>query len=139
MLSMLQTYCRKKDSCASNRSGFTLLEILVAMSILTIALIAVYQLHTQTISMNHMLAFNSRAPFLAQQKMSQWMSMPVEEMGDDSGGFGDDFPGYTWWVSVEEMSLESLESGDLKSINVRVSLNDNEQNFYLVQYRFLRD
>ena len=73
------------------RSGFTLLEVMVALSIISVVLIAVFRLYAQTISMNHLLAFNTRAPFLAQQKMAQWTAMPADEMGDDSGGFGDDF------------------------------------------------
>ena len=119
--------------------GFTLLEILVAMSIISIALIAVFRLYAQTISMNHQLAFNTQAPFLAQQKINQLMTMPAEEMGDETGDFGDDFPGYSWVVTIEDMALDSLESQILKQINIQVSMPDSGQTYNLRSYRFPRD
>ncbi len=109
------------------------------MSIISIAMIAVFRLYAQTISMNHQLAFHTRAPFLAQQKISQYMIMPAAEMGDDSGDFGDDFPGYSWVVTVEDMALESLESQILKQINIQVSMSESGQTYNLRSYRFPRD
>ena len=120
-------------------AGFTLLEILVAMSVITIALIAVFRLYTQTISMNHLLSFNTKAPFLAQKKMAEQTSMPGQELSDNTGDFGEDFPGYTWEVFVEEVVSEVLETEDLKKIDIRVSRNGDEQAYYLRRYRFLRD
>ncbi|MFC1876919.1 prepilin-type N-terminal cleavage/methylation domain-containing protein [Thermodesulfobacteriota bacterium] len=121
------------------RAGFTLLEILVAMSIITFALIAIFRLYTQTISMNHLLSFNITAPFLAQKKMAEQTSMPGKELGDDAGNFGEEFPGYTWAVFVEDVISEVLETEDLKKIDVRVSINTDEYTYFLRRYRFLKD
>ena len=63
--------------------GFTLLEILVAMSVITFTLISVFRLYTQTIAMNPLLSFNTTAPFLAQKKMAEQTSMSGKEIGDD--------------------------------------------------------
>ena len=119
--------------------GFTLLEILVAMSIITFALIAVFRLYTQTISMNHQLSFNTTAPFLAQKKMAEQTSMPGEEMIDDTGDFGEELQGYTWTVTIEDVIPVALETEDLKRIDVRVSMNTDEYTYFLRRYRFLRD
>jgi general secretion pathway protein I len=119
--------------------GFTLLEILVAMSIITFALIAIFRLYMQTISMNHLLSFNVTAPFLAQKKMAEQTSLPGKELGDDAGNFGEEFPGYTWAVFVEDVISEVLETEDLKRIDVRVSINAGEHTYFLRRYRFLRD
>ena len=129
----------KQPSIRRGKAGFTLLEILVAMSIITIALIAIFKLYTQTISMNQTLSFNTTAPFLAQKKMAEQTSMPAEELSDNTGDFGEDFPGYTWAVSVEEVVSEVLETEELKKIDIRVSWNDDEHVYYLRRYRFLRD
>jgi len=123
----------------NGHDGFTLLEILVAISIISVALIAVFRLYAQTISMNHQLAFNTQAPFLAQQKINQLMMLPAEEMGDESGDFGDDFPGYSWVVTVEDVALESLDSQILKQINIQVYLPESGQTYNLRSYRFPRD
>ena len=129
----------KQRSTQRGQAGFTLLEILVAMSIITFALIAIFRLYTQTISMNYLLSFNSTAPFLAQKKMAESTSMPGEELGDNSGDFEEEFPGYTWVVSVEDVVSESLKTEDLKKIDVRVSINGDEHVYDLRRYRFLRD
>ena len=120
-------------------AGFTLLEILVALSIITFALIAVFRLYTQTISMSHRLSFNTTAPFLAQKKMAEMTSMKADELADNTGDYEKNFPGYTWAVSVEDMVSEVLETEDLRKIDVRVWLNDGEYEYRLRRYRFLRD
>jgi len=121
------------------RAGFTLLEILVAMSVVTFALIAIFRLYTQTISMNYLLSFNTTAPFLAQKIITQQTSMPGAELGDNTGDFGEKFPGYTWAVTIEDLAPEVLETDELKKIDVRVFLNGDEQTYFLRRYRFLRD
>lgn len=129
----------KQPGTPGKTAGFTLLEILVAMSIITFALIAVFRLYTQTISMNHLLSFNTTGPFLAQKKMAEQASLPGSELRDDTGDFGEKFPGYTWAVSVEDVIFGALEIEDMKKIDVRVSMNDDEYAYLLRRYRFLRD
>ena len=129
----------KQRSTRKGTPGFTLLEILVAMSIITFALIAIFRLYTQTISMNHLLSFNTTAPFLEQKKMAEQTSMPVKDLTDDAGDFGEEFQGYTWAVSVEDVIPGSLETEDLKRIDVRVAINADEHIYFLRRYRFLRD
>jgi len=109
------------------------------MSVITIALVAVFRLYTQTISMNHLLSFNTKAPFLAQKKMAEQTSMPGKEMGDDTGDFGEEFQGYTWAVSVEDVIPGVLETEDWKRIDVRVSMNVDAYTYLLRRYHFSRD
>ena len=129
----------KQQNTRRGAPGFTLLEILVAMSIITFSLIAIFRLYTQTISMSHLLSFNTTAPFLAQKKMAEQTSMPGKELSDDTGDFGEEFQGYTWTVSVEDVITGTLETEDLKRIDVRVSINADEYIYFLRRYRFLRD
>jgi len=122
-------------------SGFTLLEIMVAISIISIALIAVYRLYTQTLSMNHQLIFNTQAPMLAQKKMAEFFTMPAEELADNSGDFGDEFHNYTWKSSVESVTSELLDNvaEDLRKIDLVVSFNNDELSYRLRAYRFVRN
>ncbi len=121
------------------KTGFTLLETLVAMSVITFALIAIFRLYSQTLAMNQLLSFNTTAPFLAQKKMAELTSMPGKELDDGAGDFGEAFPGYTWMVSVEDVLPETLETEDLKKIDLRVLRNDDAHAYFLRRYRFLRD
>lgn len=122
-------------------SGFTLLEIMVAISIIAIALIAVYRLYAQTLSMNQYQIFNTQAPMLAQKKMAELFNLSSNELVDDGGGFGDDFEGYTWKTAVESVSSEMLGdmAEDLKRIDLTISFNSGERTYRLRAYRFVED
>lgn len=122
-------------------SGFTLLEIMVAISIIAIALIAVYRLYAQTLSMNQYQIFNTQAPMLAQKKMAELFNLSSNELVDDGGGFGDDFEGYTWKTAVESVSSEMLGdmAEDLKRIDLTISFNSDERTYRLRAYRFVED
>jgi general secretion pathway protein I len=122
-------------------SGFTLLEVMVAVSIIAIALIAVYHLYAQTLSMNYILRFNTQAPVLAQKKMAEFFMMSADELSDDSGDFGDEFKNYSWKAVVETVTSDLLgETGeDLKRVDLTISLNSDERLYRLRAYRFERN
>jgi general secretion pathway protein I len=122
-------------------SGFTLLEVMAAVSIIAIVLVSVYRLHAQTLSMNYSARFYVMAPMLAQTKMAEFEAKDEVEMEDDSGDFGDEFPGYRWKAEIEDVESKDLGNvaDDLKAINVLVSLNNDEFIYTLKTYRFLQD
>jgi general secretion pathway protein I len=118
-------------------SGFTLLEVLIAMAIMAIVLVSVYRLHSQTLSMATASRFYTQAPLLAQSKMAQLEATASDIVSGDSGDFGDQFPGYGWSVSTEDVSSEILGEAaeDLKRIDVTVTLNENEYEYTVRLYR----
>ncbi len=118
--------------------GFTLLEIMVAVSIIAIVLVSVYKMHAQTISMNYEARFYTTAPLLAQLKMAELETKSLEDLTGDSGNFGDDFPGYGWKVGIDDVESEALgdTAKDLKKIDVTVFLNNDEFTYSLRTYRF---
>ena len=133
---------RKQLPAARNRlplSGFTLLEVLIAVAIMAIVLVSVYRLHSQTLSMASATRFYTQAPMLAQGIMAQLETTPADAVSGDSGDFGDKFPGYSWEVSIEEVSSEMLGviADNLKQFNITVSLNENEYQYRVRAYRLL--
>ena len=122
-------------------SGFTLLEVMVAMAIMAIVLVSVYRMHSQTLTMNMAARFYTQAPMLAQSKLAQMERASSGEITGDSGDFGEMFPGYTWSISTEEVSSEALGeiAADLKRIDMKVSFNDDEYIYDVRTYRFLRE
>ena len=121
--------------------GFTLLEVMVAMAIMAIVLVSVYRMHSQTLSMNAANRFYTQAPMLAQSKLAEFEAGSSEIIAGDSGDFGEKFPGYTWNVSVAEISIEALGevSDDLKQIDLIVSLNNDEYTYNVRMYRLIRE
>ncbi len=122
-------------------SGFTLLEIMVALSIIAIVLVSVYKMQAQTISMNYEARFYATAPLLAQLKIAEIEIENPDEQTDDSGDFGDEFPGYRWNVIINDIESEALGNiaENLKQINVNISFNTDEFTYSLRTYRFLQD
>ena len=122
-------------------SGFTLLEVMIAMAIMAIVLVSVYRMHSQTLTMNMAARFYTQAPMLAQSKLAQMESASSGEITGDSGDFGEMFPGYTWSISTDEVSSEALGeiATDLKRIDMKVSFNDDEYIYDVRTYRFLRE
>lgn len=120
--------------------GFTLLEIMVALSIIAIVLVSVYRLHAQTVSMNNEVRFYATAPMLAQIKMAEIELESLEDMGDDSGDFGDEFPNYRWNIVIDDVESTALENiaKDLKKIDLLISSNNDEFIYNLRAYKYLK-
>ena len=134
----------KQQAGVSNRqtaSGFTLLEVMVAMAIMAIVLVSVYRMHSQTLTMNTAARFYTQAPMLAQSKLAQLEGDSSGIVAGDSGDFGDKFPGYTWSISTDEVSSEALGeiAADFKRIDMKVSFNSDEYVYDVRTYRFMRE
>jgi len=120
-----------------NRSGFTLLEMMVAVSVIAIVLLAVYRLHSQTLLMNQSAQFYSLAPLLAQKKLAELTADEDLELLEPGGDFGEDYPGYRWEASTETVAAESLEHTDdrFRRIDLKVSFNRDELAYEVRTYR----
>jgi general secretion pathway protein I len=88
-------------------SGFTLLEVMIAMAILAIALTSLFGAQSASVALATETRFNIQAPLLARMQMATIRS--AEEVFDDSGDFGEDFSGFQWQLTVEEALLPESE------------------------------
>ena len=123
----------------SAENGFTLMEVMVALSVVAIALMAIYRMHTQTLFMDARGRFDTVAAMLARQKLADVDAMDLKDLTGDSGDFGNAQPGYAWQIQSEEVSSDLLkEDGPtLKRITVIISFNEEESLFSLTTYRHL--
>lgn len=120
--------------------GFTLLEIMVSLSILAIALLAVFRLQSQTLSMHGRVSFDVTAPFLAQEKLSQLEAKFPDPPESGSGDWGQDWPGFSWRTQVARIDAEELgdAADDVYRIDITVASTDDDQAYRLHTYRFAR-
>ncbi len=93
----------------ARRGGFTLLEVMIAMAIMAIALVAVYQSQSQSVSMASDSRFLTTASLLAQSRMAE-IDADIRKAitSTMNGDFGEAFPDYRWQMevgNVEEIPL----------------------------------
>lgn len=120
-------------------AGFTLMEVVVALSVVAIALLAIYRMHTQTLFMDERGRFDSVAVMLARQKLAEMETADPTEMIGDSGDFGSDHPGYTWKIETEEVLSDLIRDDGpvLRKIRLTIGLNEGESIFQMTTYRHL--
>lgn len=113
-------------------SGFTLLEVMIAMAILAIALVAIFQMQSQSISMSADSRFMTTAALLAQSKMVEAETDSILTNRRDDGDFGPDYPQYIWHLEVGDTQLQQF-----KRIEVTVTnkLFLNRGKYTLVLYK----
>ena len=134
-------YRKAATRCLKISSGFTLLEVMVALAVMSIVLVSVYRMHSQSLTMNTAARFYTLAPMLAQGKMVELEVLSSSAFPENSGDFGEQFPGYSWKAAVADVSSEILGemAEDLKQVDIRVSLNENQWVYSLRTYRFHRE
>ena len=123
---------RKKRK--AGRGGFTLLEVMIAMAILAIALVAVYRSQSQSVSMAGEARFLTTASLLAKGKMADMERRHPRELTDANGDFGEDFPDYTWRVEVKDTAFQYLKKIDVIVTYGKMAANNVYQ---LELYRFI--
>ena len=111
----------------------------MALSVVAIALMAIYRMHTQTLFMDARGRFDTVAVMLARQKLADIETLNLADLTSDNGDFGDDHPGYAWKIQSEVVSSDLFrEDGPaLKQIRLTISLNDDASQFTLTTYRHL--
>ena len=124
---------------SARSAGFTLLEIMVCLSIMSIVLVAVYRMHSQTLLMNRSTQFYTTAPLLAQRRLTEVELNDSSNFSQGSGDFGDEYPGYSWSMSVSEVLLSEPETApeDLKRVDIKISYNQDELVYNLRTYRYI--
>jgi general secretion pathway protein I len=118
--------------------GFTLLEVMIALAVMAIVLVSVYRMHSQSLTMNTAARFYTQAPILAQGKIAELEALSSGAFPENSGDFGEQFPGYSWKTSLADITSEILGevAEDLKRVDITVSLNENQFVYSLRTYRF---
>ena len=125
---------------SKRNTGFTLLEVMIAMAIIAITLVVVFGSQSQSLSLANEAKFNTTAALLAQSKMAEIEILNPEDLISDSGDFGEDFPGYIWQLSVGDVMFDRPEnvSDHLKKIDLMISWGEDEQYQYRLRlYRFV--
>jgi len=114
-------YARGGIPCRNEAGGFTLIETLVAMMILSISIVVIFQLFSGGLKSARLSEDYTRAVFHAREKMEEVLL--AEKLGNDvsEGEFGDGFRWKTQIVYLEPPEDEKQkQSVDMFNIRVEV-------------------
>jgi general secretion pathway protein I len=88
------------------QSGFTLLEIMIALAIIAVAFVALLGLRNSDIVMHDRARAVIQATALAQQRLGDTVVGPFPELGSTEGRFEDENARYAWRQDVASTPFE---------------------------------
>jgi general secretion pathway protein I len=104
------------------QKGFTLLEVMVAMAVLSVALVLIFSQQATSISQGAEARIVTRATLLAQERMASVIAQePLIEV-EEEGETEDSVPSFTWKQTVEESPIEGM-----KKVTVLVQWKEGEK------------
>ena len=102
--------------------GFTLIEIIMAMAILTVGIIGVVRLIPVGLRASKSSEMMSRAAFLAQKNLEQLKLVGFDGLPAPGIPLEGEEAGYSWTAEVSELSLEGVNnSEDIRCLSLTVS------------------
>ena len=112
-------------------SGFTLLEVLIAISIIAIAFTSLFSSQSSSLSLAIESGFQTKASLLAREVIAGYESGLVD-FSETSGDFDSDFPDMFWESDITEVlegeiDIENLGDNQLYRIDLRIIQGDNDQ------------
>lgn len=115
-------------------SGFTLLEVMIALAIVGIALVTLIGLETRAIGLAERQQRVTQATLLAQEKMTEIETggHSLVGIGGRAGGFASPFELYSWSVALEPTPLPAVEM-----VTVSVAWGEPSQNEQVELVSFL--
>ena len=132
-IDLLAASCRKVSAPAGRRSdkrrstgGFSLLEVMIALAIVSIALVSLLALGNRSIGVHERLQRITQATLLAQHKMAETESSSQngqQEFNDEEGIFNEPFGIYRWRLEYSGTPLPSVQM-----VTVTVSWGDEDKN-----------
>jgi len=108
----------------SKKDGFTLLEIMIAVAILSIALVAVLQNESRILSSTYESNTLTMVSFLALQKISELESKLGRVDTEMEGAFGKDFPLFSWRAEVRDLPVPGIQA---KLLRVSILWKEGER------------
>jgi general secretion pathway protein I len=89
--------------------GFTLLEVMVALAVLSIALVALFSQQAASIKQGNEARVITKATFLAQERMAEVLTRQQLRAGEEQGETQDSVPAFQWKTAVEETDVEGMQ------------------------------
>ena len=128
--------------------GFTLLEVIIAISIIGIVFVSVFKMQAGNIRLAQREKFYSVAPLLAAKQLAliETDILKYDNMSDD---FDEDYTGYKWKCEISDMGFSDFDDSDsvlnkdsmekFKKITLTISGFDEEHTYQIETWRYFED
>lgn len=123
-----------------NNSGFTLLEIMVSVTVMAIVFVSVFRMQSASVDLAAAGRFHTLAPMLAEKVLSQ-VGKSLSDGMETQGDFGQDYPGIQWEFEITDTDFEGLSGIDpesefgLKKISLKIWRPDGSDMFSVETWR----
>ena len=110
---------------SNGEGGFALIEILVAVSVLAISLVVIFQLFSGGLKSRQLSEQYARGVFHAREQMAEILLIPDLSEGETQGEFED---AYEWQAVITRVVSEEGEAKNLpvNLLNIRMRINWRE-------------
>jgi len=122
--------------------AFTFVEVVTALAIVSISLLALIRLHIISISMADAAEITSQAIFLADEKIAETLALGYPEEGTNSGTVEKNALCLNWQTEVTDLRLPQLDGADitgLRKISVDVSWKQGVSRKHLQMSTYVAD
>ena len=134
---------KKKSRKKSSQTGFTLLEVMVAVAIIAMSFVSLLGSQSQSISIAGISRFETTAAMLAREKLTELQLAGFDRLGNSAGRFEDDFTDYSWQTEVRELSEDETgltgTDGMLKLVTLEVSRGEDINQIFTVRSVIMTD
>ena len=96
--------------------AFTFVEVIVALTIVSISLLALLRLHLISISMVEAAEITSQAIFLANEKIAETLTVGYPKEGKNSGTVEKNGLALNWQTEVADLQLPQLQEADITGL-----------------------
>lgn len=129
-----------RTRATKNIRGFTLLEVMIAVSILSIGFFAIYSLFLQSVAASEAARFKQQAAFLSSLKEEMWAT-DSSELSLDEGDFGDDYPGWRWRLTPSKVESKEFETvaNRLSRVRLEVFQEGGKRLYGVTHYLFVTE
>ncbi len=124
------------------RSGFTFIEVVVALVIVSVSFLTLLKLHTISIRLIQTARLTTQATLLADEKMAELLAADFPQPQTSSGTVEDGATAFEWRTEVAELRLPLFEQAHISSIRkvaVTVGYKQGSAKRYLEMTTFVTD
>lgn len=110
------------------------MEVMIAMAILAIGLVGVFQSQSQSVSMAAHARFLTTASLLAQSKMAEIDARDSRSLQSEEGDFGAEFSDYRWRMEVRDTEIDRVRRLEMNVTHARLAKNNT---YTVILYKFV--